>query len=44
MNIYARIIQEGYIFFIDVDEDAEKIQLIFALESTGEKIVFKINK
>jgi len=44
MNIYARIIQEGYIFFIDVDEDAEKIQLIFALESTGEKIVFKIKR
>ena len=44
MNIYPRIIQEGYIFFTDVDENAEKIQLIFALESTGEKIVFEINE
>jgi len=44
MNIYPRIIQEGYVFFTDVDENAEKIQLIFALESTREKIAFEINE
>ncbi len=44
MSIFSRIIQEGYIFFTDIDESAKTLQLIFALESTGEKIVFKINE
>jgi len=44
MNIYPRIIQEGYIFFSNVDERATEVQLIFAVTSTKEKIAFKINR
>ncbi len=43
-SIFPRIIQEGYLFFTGVDENAKEVQLVFALESTGEKIAFKINK
>jgi len=41
MNIYPRIIQEGYIFFSNVDERATEVQLIFAVTSTKEKITAK---
>ena len=44
MNIFPRIIQEGYLFFTDIDENAKKMQLIFAIESTKEKIAFEFNR
>ena len=44
MTIYPRIIQEGYIFFTDVDENAKELQLIFAASSTKEKIAFKVER
>lgn len=44
MMIFPRIIQEGYIFFTDVNKEAKKLQLIFALESTKEKIAFEFER
>lgn len=43
-NIYPRIIQEGYIYFLDVEEKAKELQLIFAITSTKEKVAFKIQR
>jgi len=44
MNIYPRIIQEGYIFFSNLDEGGKEVQLIFAIASTKEKIAFKVER
>ncbi len=44
MTIYPRIIQEGYIFFTDINENARELHLIFAASSTQEKIAFKVER
>jgi hypothetical protein len=44
MTIYPRIIQEGYIFFTNINENARELQLIFAASSTQEKIAFKVER
>ena len=44
MMIFPRIMQDGYIFFSNVDEKAKDMELIFALTATKEKAVFKFEK
>lgn len=44
MNIYPRIIQEGYIFFSDINEAANEIRLVFGIESPNERIDFSFKR
>ncbi len=43
-SIFPRIIQEGYLFFTNINKESGKMQLIFVIRSTQEKIAFEFER
>jgi hypothetical protein len=44
MVMYPRTITDGYIFFADVDEKADNLELVVAITSSKEKAAFKFER
>ena len=44
MAIYPRIMQDGFVFFTEISDQAKKFELIFTGVESGEKIAFKIER